>query len=118
MKENIDLTMNNDFGTVVPIRYSRKTQHYFSNIVDGVSYNRDFHISEDIYDIDKGAIYQGNKLTRLSKKLAAGFGDTLTCDRCGSLVYPYDNDTLCKYCRKDMWYDFQKSQISWLNNRR
>lgn len=117
MKNSVDLTENRDFRRDVfgikktfrqmigDFRHSDKQ----SNIADKYSAEQ---VAE--YLTDTGIIYQGNQHERSIKKLVHQFNDKIECDRCGDVIQPYENDTLCKFCRKKMWYDFVYDNIFWL----
>lgn len=118
MKNSIDLTENRDFNT----RNLRKKK--MREVLNDFSYDK---FSNDLisrhqstiepYLSDKGAIYQGNKNERRSKKFADSFSDGICCDCCGRDIYPYYHDTLCNDCLMTMEYRSELQKIFWLERR-
>ena len=109
MKSSVDLTENRDFRKDLII--FRKT---FKQMIGDFQYNHDRMLEPDQYLNDNGYFYQGNKNERATKKLVNQFNDMQTCDRCGSYIAPYDNETLCRFCRKDIYYSFVRDNIFWI----
>lgn len=116
MKNNVDLTENRDFN----IGNNRKRR--MREVLNDFSYE-----NSSIRDVvsrhesvmrrfleDKGVILQGNKDERASKKFADTFSDGLTCDCCGSSLYPYYNDTICQKCNQRYEYAKSLNQMFWL----
>ena len=51
---------------------------------------------------DKWGILQGDSHERECRRLAREFNNCETCDRCGAKIFPYENDTLCRFCSEDL----------------
>ena len=109
MKSSVDLTENQDFRKDV---FSIKRN--FKQMIGEVERSQPRFSTAKHYLTDTGLIYQGDKNERYAKKLANSFNDKIECDRCGARIAPYENDTLCRFCRKDLWYSFIYDNIFWL----
>ena len=109
MKSNVDLTQNRDF-----YKKDFKTKKSFRQMIGDFIFQKGVSEIRDEYLEDKGLVYQGNKHEREIKALATSFNDGISCDRCGSPVEPYYNDTLCQSCRKKLWYGFTYDNLFWL----
>ena len=114
MKRNIDLTENRDFQDKL-----FQTRRSFSPMVGATEYYAEARkrFKSDEYLHDKGLIFQGNSHEREIKKLTTSFNDGIYCDRCGSSIIPYDNDTLCRVCRKKLRYSAIMDNIFWLQRK-
>lgn len=109
MKNNVDLTENHDFQKeFTPIKRT------FKQMIGEFKYEHERLLEPDDYLIDNGLIYQGNGHERQIKKLVDGFSDGIECDKCGSPVIVYDDDTLCRKCRKELYYSAVRDAIFWL----
>lgn len=109
MKNNVDLTENHDFQKgFMPIKRT------FKQMIGEFKYEHERLLEPDEYLVDSGLIYQGNKQERAIKKLTNSFNDGIECDRCGSPIIVYDNDTLCRKCRKELYYSAVRDNMFWL----
>lgn len=109
MKNNVDLTENHDFR-----RDIFNIKKNFKQMIGDVEHSQSRFATAERNLIDTGLIYQGDKNERNAKRLVNSFNDMVECDRCGAQIAPYENDTLCKFCRKDLWYSFIYDNIFWL----
>ena len=111
MKENVDLTQNRAFSSQGiferPLDVFKIRSFYSHNLAKRTS-----KILED-----KGYVLQGNQHDREMKRIVAKFNDKKECDRCGAQIFPYENDTLCAFCREDLSYQASLDNIFWLNRR-
>jgi len=98
MKDNVDLTENNDFKIKASDFINEPRLKIY------LTHNKRFGVFNDEYYIssDSGAIRQGNRLERLSKRSCEEFGRGRYCDCCGKELKPYINDCLCEKCNEYM----------------
>lgn len=116
MKSNVDLTENRDFN----IRNNRRRRvrevlndFSYENNAMGDLVSRHESVIKRFLE-DKGVILQGDKEERASKRFADTFSDGLTCDSCGSFLYPYYNDTICQECNQRYEYRRSLDRMFWL----